>query len=273
VSPSTYIFTIPAVLVAVSAWLVHWENGRFFEPRRTAELQSLPRYSKSSPLASAAPERGLVKLNDPASRPLGNDLPMRGMGERAPRPRSWLATPPPAIKTGAELPPIPGYVEPPVVEDVEFTPVTTESGFHITSNEVSKLGSQTNRLHFSGNVKMTSPQFHLDSDQLIIRLGKDEAVEQADAAGHVQVRLVNMPPEKTFRAQSHKALYDPKAGKLTLTGWPKVQGKDREIVAAEEGARIFLYPQTGKLLTEGRTQTRVAKDLVETTKPAPTQKK
>ena len=89
----------------------------------------------------------------------------------------------------------------------------------------------------------------------------------------MKTRIITIEKIKTFRAQSHKAEYEPKAGKLILTGWPKVQGKDREIVAAEEGARIILYPQTGKLLTEGRTQTRVARDLVETTKPTSSDKK
>ncbi len=49
---------------------------------------------------------------------------------------------------------------------------------------------------------------------------------------------------------------------LLLTGWPKVQGQGQELIAAEQGTKVTLFPKTGKMITEGRAQTRIARQLM-----------
>jgi hypothetical protein len=64
-------------------------------------------------------------------------------------------------------------------------------------------------------------------------------------------------------------VYDPGKGTLVLTDWPKIQGSGQELVAAEAGTRVVLIPKTGKMTTEGRAQTRIAKRLMEETAATP----
>jgi lipopolysaccharide export system protein LptA len=98
----------------------------------------------------------------------------------------------------------------------------------------------------------------------VVHLGQDKkSFRLLEATGSVDVQLTGVPDDKKYRGQSGVAVYDPAKGTLTLTGWPKIQGSGQELVAAEEGTRVVLMPKTGKMHTEGRAQTRVAKRLME----------
>lgn len=130
---------------------------------------------------------------------------------------------------------------------------------------------QAERVVFNGKVKMSSPQFHLTASQLVVHLGKDKkSFKLAEARGEVNVQLTGVPEEKRYRGQSGFAIYNPSQGTLQLTGWPKIQGQGQELIAAEQGTKVTLFPKTGKMTTEGRAQTRIAKQLMaEGTTPAP----
>jgi len=270
VSPSTYLLAIPGLLLALSAWIVRWEDLSFFHPGRTADAQRISKhhasFGKMEPYELSPSQRldhpryGVVEENATAASENPNTILARPMGGRSALPLT-KASLPAASATLTPLGPIPDFVDQPPVAQPVFEPVSSEAGFHITADEVSKLGQRSDRLVFKGSMRMTSPQFHLTGDQLQVRMGKGDAISQADASGHVNVRLLNVEPDKMYRGEAQTASYDPKSGRLVLSGWPKVQGQSREIVGAEEKARIILYPSTGKLATEGRTQTRVAKQL------------
>lgn len=122
---------------------------------------------------------------------------------------------------------------------------------------------QAERVVFNGKVKMTSPQFHLSATQLVVHLGKDKkSFKFAEAKGEVNVQLTGVPDDKKYRGQSNSAIYTPSQGTLLLTGWPKIQGQGQELIAAEQGTKVTLFPKTGKMITEGRAQTRVARQLM-----------
>jgi lipopolysaccharide export system protein LptA len=110
---------------------------------------------------------------------------------------------------------------------------------------------------------MISPQFHLTCDQLVVHLGKDKnSMERSEARGSVDILLTGVPPEKTCRGQSGAAVFDPRNNQVVLSGWPKVKGNSQEQVAAEASTRMTLFTKTGRLLTEGRAQTRVSKSFM-----------
>jgi lipopolysaccharide transport protein LptA len=145
-----------------------------------------------------------------------------------------------------------------------FETVPPDSGFHIAADEATKLDMERETVTFSGRVKLASPQFHLTATKLVVYLGKDKkSFHKLEATGEVDVQLTGVPDDKKYRGQSGVAVYEPGRGTLTLTGWPKIQGSGQELVAADASTRVILIPKTGKMLTEGRAQTRVAKRLME----------
>lgn len=197
---------------------------------------------------------------------------MRPLGARGIQSPSWLDA---SFKKPAEestpLPDIEGYRTIPLAAETVFEAVPQESGFHITADEATKVDMGAQRVVFKGHVSMTSPQFDLTGDELVVHLGKDgTSFKLVEARGSVRVQLTGVPPEKRYRGQSSAAIYDPAKGTLVMTGWPKIQGQGQELVAAEAGTKVLLYPKTGKMLTEGRAQTRVAKRMMEEAGPAST---
>jgi lipopolysaccharide transport protein LptA len=153
---------------------------------------------------------------------------------------------------------------------VAFETVTTEAGYHITADEATKLDMTGNKVIFNGHVMMTSPQFKLSADQLIVHLGSDKKTFKfIEANQSVKVELVGVPEEKRYRGQSQKAIYEPSKDSIVMTGWPKIQGQGQELIAAEEKTKITMFSKTGKMFTEGRAQTRVSKQLMaeESAKP------
>lgn len=276
-TPSTYLVAVPLGLIAISGWLVKVENDSFSKTTRTSRIQQVATYTGTRTTvgiqAELPPESKLTHdrfaWDQPDGEspiaPLGHDLSVRPLGARGGRPQQWLDEAPlkPVSKT-SKLPDIEGYRSTPPVADPAFEPVPPESGFHITADEATKVDMGAEKVIFKGRVGLTSPQFNLTGEELVVYLGKDGSTFRlVEARGSVHVQLTGVPPEKRYRGQSSMAVYDPAKGTLVMTGWPKIQGQGREIVAAESSTRILLYPDTGKMLTEGRAQTRVAKQLME----------
>lgn len=276
-SPSTYLIAIPVGLIALSGWLVKKESDSFSTGRRTSGIQQVAQHSKSarghvtaneveSPRRLDHERYGWIEAEAEAGRPLGSDAPHRPLGGRPQPSTDWLATQSPrgAPSKSVALPPIPGYLESPTLQAPFFETVPADSGFHIAADEATKVDMENQTVTFNGHVKLASPQFHLKASKLVVHLGKDKkSFHLLEATGAVDVQLTGVPDEKKYRGQSGAAIYDTTKGTLTLTGWPKIQGSGQELIAADENTRIVLVPKTGKLVTQGRTQTRIAKRLME----------
>ena len=86
--------------------------------------------------------------------------------------------------------------------------------------------------------------------------------------GEVNVLLTGVPPEKAYRGQSSSATYDPLKDSIVLSGWPKVKGQSQEQVAASADTRMTLFTKSGRMLTEGRAQTRITKAFMDETTSA-----
>ncbi len=282
-TPSSYLIAIPLGVIALSGWLVKIEGDSFASGKRTSGIQQVPRHGSSAPANRGpsdvkAPLRldheryGWLGHESEGGGLLGVDLSRRPIGERPARPVSWLAShstesPPTAP---VELPPIPGFVKMPVQVEPFFETVPADSGFHIAADEATKLDMAKETVTFNGHVKLASPQFHLSATRLVVHLGKDKkSFRLLEASGSVDVQLTGVPDDKKYRGQSGIAIYDPTKGTLTLTGWPKIQGSGQELVAAEESTRVILIPKTGRMFTEGRAQTRIAKRLMEESASVP----
>lgn len=262
-SPSTYISSAAVSIVALSSWFANVQGNGFVNSKRTSEAQHVdqflarvpPSVVESKPL-TLADERFRPSVEGDSlvsQRPLGGRSPYLPIGPAIPS----------ANQFPANMPDITGVIEPPAAEETIFHTITAEQGFHVTADEAIKVGSGSDKMLFKGHVSVISPQFRMTSKELIVSMGKGgEGFSLAEGRGSVDVFLTGGPPEKRYHGQSAVAVYNPAKGTLVLTGWPKIQGQTQELIAAAADTRVLLYPATGKMLSEGRTQTRVAKSLI-----------
>jgi lipopolysaccharide transport protein LptA len=277
------LIAIPLSVIAISGWLVKVESDSFSKGRRTSGIQQVAHHGKSAS-APAGPsdsepqsrldhERyGWAGHEGDGGALVGDYTMNRPLGGRPMPSINWLAMQPPKAATpkGGELPAIPGYLDMVAPAEPFFETVPADSGFHIAADEATKVDMEKETVTFNGHVKLASPQFHLTATKLVVHLGKDKkSFRLLEATGSVDVQLTGVPDDKKYRGQSGVAVYDPGKGTLVLTGWPKIQGSGQELVAAEESTRVILVPKTGKMLTEGRAQTRIAKRLMEETAAQP----
>ncbi len=279
-SPSTYFITLPAGIFALSLWIIRKEDGG----------QSVSGHAPSVNLAQsqtvAAKKASTIDRLDPAARfdherygwnndpsaqgsTLGRNVVLRPVGERASAAPDWLSVHE-AKQTnsgsGKKYPDIASFEDKPALPDPLSIPINASAGYQITSDEVTKLDTNTGKVIFTKNVRLISPQFHLVSQELIVYLGKDKSTMRLmEANGEVDVLLTGVPPEKAYRGQSSHATYDPLKESILLTGWPKVKGQSQEQVAASADTRMTLYTKSGRMMTEGRAQTRIAKSFMDDT--------
>lgn len=273
-SPSLYLVAIPFGLIAVTSWLVKSESDSFAKSKRSEDIQNssrrgapVPRILEDIPVAARMDHEryGWQEGEYSSANTLGSVAAMRPLGARATQSLDWMTSQVPHKSASSSMnkTEIPGYIESSGSEVASFQTVTTESGYNITADEATKLDMAANKVIFNGHVMMTSPQFKLSADQLIVHLGSDKRTFKfIEANESVKIELVGVPEEKRYRGQSAKAIYEPSADSIVMTGWPKVQGQGQELVAAEEKTKITLFSKTGKMFTEGRAQTRVSKQLM-----------
>ncbi len=267
-----YLLTVPLGIIALSGWLVKMESDSFLNSRRTVDIQQSPKLWAPHRI-EPVPAPAILRLSHDRygvgteSSPLGASPSHRTLGSRGSIPTDWLRTQIPKPRPGSgsigEFAEIPGYIAEEQVEPT-FETVPVESGFRITAEEATKLDGGADKVIFSGKVGLTSAQFQLASDKLTVFLNKDKkSFRIAEATGNVRVQLTGVPEDKRYRGQSRMAVYDPKQQMLTMIGWPRIQGQGQELVAAEESTKVFLYTGTGQMLTQGRAQTRLAKQFVD----------
>jgi lipopolysaccharide transport protein LptA len=146
--------------------------------------------------------------------------------------------------------------EPPPV----FAPVEQGRGYHISSDAATNFDLKTNTVVFTGNVSLKCADFSLKAARLVVHMDKDKSLEKLVANGAVDVHLTGVPKEEAYRGQSEQAVFDPRVSTITLTGWPKITGQDKEHIAATASTRMILHTQKPKLETEGRASTRLAFD-------------
>jgi lipopolysaccharide export system protein LptA len=273
-SPFGYVALIPAGLITVSVWWVRREDASFNSGPRTCHIQVLPNLPHVGAGNSVTVDQLDPTLRLDAARygatpnggNLGRDVVFRPLGERPGAAPDWLAAQKPAAPPAATPPheaKISDYHDAPPPADPLETAIATESGYDIVADEVTKIEMGKNRVIFTGHVRMSSPQFYLTSNQLIVYLGKDKSsMNSAEAQGDVNVRLTGVPPERACRSQSGRALYDPNQDTLTLLDWPKIKTQSQEQIAATAETKMTIITKTGKMNTEGKALTRVSKSFV-----------
>jgi lipopolysaccharide export system protein LptA len=262
-SPSIYITGAAISIVALSSWFANLQSVGFANSKRTTDAQMVDQFFGKK--VSAKADAKILTLADERFRPSAEGdslIAQRPMGGRSPYSPIGPALPQTKV-TAATAPEITGVIEAPEQEETIFRTITADQGFHITADEATKVGSGSDKMLFKGHVSVISPQFRMTSKELIVTMGKGgDGFSLAEGRGSVDVLLTGGPPEKRYHGQSAVAVYNPAKGTLVLTGWPKIQGQTQELIAAAADTKVLLYPATGKMLSEGRTQTRVAKSLI-----------
>lgn len=270
VSPSASIISIPIGLIAIASFIARHQDRSFQSGEHKSALQNpiLAMHGTAHSAGELHPSRRLdherYGINEiPGAAMLGRDTQTRQLGERTTAPSDWLNGKDPAAPKNGSYPDIAGYSDTPPARDPLADPIAAGSGYQITSDEVSRLDMETGRVVFNKNVHMVSPQFDLTCNQLVVHLGQDKNTMQlSEAHGSVNILLTGVPPEKAYRGQSSDAVFDPHKDLIILTGWPKAKGASQEQVAAESTTRMTLYTKSGRLVTEGRAQTRVTRSFI-----------
>ena len=270
---SAQLIAIPAAIITIASYVAYRDDKTFRDSDRFSEVQSQKkRVASRRPGKTAGDVDGSIRLNhdrygwnsDEAASQLGNDIELRPLGGRSSPGADWLASKRTTGLSQAVMPDIAGFEEPVAPTDPLAQSISAEAGYHITADEVSKLDANTGRVIFNSNVRLTSPRFHLTANQLVVHLGKDKSTMQlVEAHGTVNVLLTGVPEEKVCRGQSNDATFDPKRETIVLTGWPKVKTRDQEQVAAESSTKMTLFTKSGRMVTEGRAQTRIAKSFMD----------
>lgn len=126
-------------------------------------------------------------------------------------------------------------------KDRSDLPITIKSN-ELSADNVGKMAV------FSGKVMAKQGDITIYSDKLIVRYGdSNKDVEKIEAIGNVRIVQAN----RTGVAQS--AIYDSKAGKIVLSGSPKViQGDD-----TVSGKIITYYIDSDKSVVSGGSDSRV----------------
>jgi len=283
-----YTMTVPACLITLSVWWVSREDSSFNDGPRTCAIQVQKKVTAGpgtpvtveqiDPTLKLGYERyGALETNGNSGSNLGRDVVFRPLGERGEGSTDWLAAQESSKQGGPAAGPkrgkpgkITDYKDTPPPSDPLEDAIPVTSGYDIVADEVTKIEMGKNRVIFTGNVRMTSPQFYLTSDQLVIFLGKDKnSMNSAEASGNVNVRLTSVPPERACRTQSGKAIYNPAADTLTLLDWPKIKSQSQEQIAATGQTKMTIVTKTGKMTTDGKALTRVSKSFVAETTGAP----
>lgn len=162
----------------------------------------------------------------------------------------------------------------------------------ITCTKQTTFDEKTRTAVFSGDVKVTGPQFDLTADKLTAFLKKDKepgaptptpepakktgtasadtksadtasGLEKAVAEGNVIITQEKVDAEgkvTRYMGKGDKATYDSTSGDMVLTGWPQIQQGMNNQVSTEEGT-IMILNRDGRLRTVGGSKTIIQSEV------------
>ena len=97
---------------------------------------------------------------------------------------------------------------------------------------------------FEGNVVVTDPQMQLTADKLMVTIDANNKLKSIKAEGKVNIRQADK------LAKAEEATYDIEAGKIVMTGKPRVmRGKDML-----EGETITMFRNESRILVHPRAR-------------------
>ncbi|MGI9244766.1 MAG: LptA/OstA family protein, partial [Verrucomicrobiales bacterium] len=129
----------------------------------------------------------------------------------------------------------------------------------ISSTSQTDFDLNDSEMTFSGNVQVKSPRFNLRADKFIVHLKGDRSgMSHGEAIGNVVIELRESGKPTGYTGLADRALYHPKEGKITLSGWPKIRQQYKEHVAVTRDTKMVLYTD-GRVKTLGRNRTLIRK--------------
>lgn len=142
-----------------------------------------------------------------------------------------------------------------------FEPVPESVGYHIAADAATNFDMDSQTVAFSGNVSLKCADFTLTARRLVVHMEKgSQTLKKLVANGSVDIQLTGVPKEEAYHSQSEEAVFDPATNTIVLSGWPKINGKGREHIAATPTTKMTLHTKASKLVTDGRAQTRLVFD-------------
>ncbi len=143
-------------------------------------------------------------------------------------------------------------------EEVEFDPVPDGQGYNITADSATNFDLTTKTVVFAGNVSLHCATFTLSADRLVVHMeAEGGSMNRMVANGDVDVKLTQGSLEERYHGTGEEAIYEPGKESIVLRGWPRIIGHGREHRAASATTKMTLFTNPGKLVTEGRAQTRI----------------
>lgn len=140
----------------------------------------------------------------------------------------------------------------------EFDLIPSGAGYTISADSASNFDLASRTVVFSGNVVLTSSSFVMRARELVVHLeGEGQAMKQMMARGDVDVQIKGEQPQDCFRGFGREAHYDPGSESITMMGSPRIIGHGREHQAADAGTQMKLFMNPSRLVTNGRSLTRI----------------
>lgn len=142
-----------------------------------------------------------------------------------------------------------------------FEPVPEDIGYHIAAEAATNFNLDSRTVAFSGNVSLKCADFTLTCSRLVVHMNEgSRTLNKLVANGAVEIQLTGVPKEEAYCSKSEEAVFNPATNTILLTGWPRINGRGREHIAATPATRMTLHTKASKLVTDGRAQTRLVFD-------------
>ncbi len=148
-------------------------------------------------------------------------------------------------------------------------PVRKKGSTTVTAEKEATFDNAARQASFSGNVKVTDPEFQLTCDNLVVYLSDDKApakpggsasaLSKAVADGNVvviQQRTTDAGDNKVYRGKAEHGVYDAVTEEFVLTGWPQVQQGFNSHIATEQGT-VMTIRKDGQMVTKGGSRTEI----------------
>lgn len=266
VTAAPYFVSAQLALIVTSAVLVKfgWKKDKeahFSEPESPA-VAAIPVSPELLQSAKAMPgdpiDRFAVLEQSVGSTAAGEQSGARQMGyrddgESKQRPDEFIQSQvrerrPSGFKAPEEAPP-------------SFEPVPEDIGYHIAAEAATNFNLDSQTVAFSGNVSLKCADFTLTCRRLVVHMNEgSQTLNKLVANGAVEIQLTGVPREEAYCSKSEEAVFDPATNTILLTGWPRINGRGREHIAATPATRMTLHTKASKLVTDGRAQTRLVFD-------------
>lgn len=156
---------------------------------------------------------------------------------------------------GGKFEEVPESAKPPTPK----SPLSSSLGTMTIDAERADSKPEINLFTFDGNVKISCNRFTMKADKVVANMRSAEqgqsGMEKVVGTGNVSVNMVTEGDAPGYIASGGRAVYDPIAETIHLSGWPKIEEGNKALMANSATTVIVIDTKTAKITTNGSTKT------------------